>query len=328
MTRLTGITAGALLAVFSAAQAETGTAEQPLQVQMAPAVQARAGLQTAVLEAATRHPEMRAVAEVLALAPLLADRAAVIEARAAVDTAEARLAASRAAYERLHALAAANAGIAQRKVAEARARRRVDAAQLAAAEARLANLRAGFVQAWGEALAQAAFAEDYSTFDALLQGEAVLVRLTLPVGVSLPEATERVWLARRDARNHARAARVVAPAPATGEAVPGETWLLRTAAQGLRVGMRLYAWVPMGDEPRKGVLLPTSAVVWLAGRPWAYVQTGETRFVRRPVDATETGLDFWFVADGFAAGEQAVTTGAQLLLGQDLRARIPSEDDD
>ncbi|MDN5937719.1 MAG: hypothetical protein L0H83_03570 [Salinisphaera sp.] len=313
-----------LVVVTGAAQADGP--QQPLQLHLDAGIQARAGLETAALTAAVRRPRLRAVALVLPLTPLLTDRAAVIDARAAAQAASARLQASQDAFARLQKLYEANANIAARKLAQAQAQRSVDAADLAAAQARFAQQRAGFRHAWGANLAEQAFTNEDREFAALLEGRAVLARLALPAGATLPKTTHRVWLSRTDERGAARSARVIAPAPAT--VGPGETWLLRTEAKGLRAGMRLYAWVPMDNELRQGVLLPASAVVGQAGRPWAYVQTDANDFVRRPVEATQTGRDFWFVPSGFAAGERVVATGAQLLLGQELRARIPQEDDE
>lgn len=82
--------------------------------------------------------------------------------------------------------------------------------------------------------------------------------------------------------------------------IPGQTVTLRFAV-----------------EPRqRGVQVPESAVVWLDGKPWVYVQESDSRFVRRE-----------FGTQTVAPNERVVITGAQMLLSQEFRSQIHMEEE-
>ncbi len=75
-----------------------------------------------------------------------------------------------------------------------------------------------------------------------------------------------------------------------------------------------------------GVVIPDSAVVWLDGRAWAYVQKDRERFIRQEVVTNHPGGKGWFVTKNFQAGDYVVVQGAQLLLSEEFRAQIHIED--
>ena len=84
-------------------------------------------------------------------------------------------------------------------------------------------------------------------------------------------------------------------------------------------GTPLLAYLPTSAAAVQGVVVPSGAVVWYAGQPWAYVQAGPTRFARRPLgQAAETDGGF-FVTGDLKAGDRVVTSGAQLLLSEEQR---------
>jgi hypothetical protein len=91
--------------------------------------------------------------------------------------------------------------------------------------------------------------------------------------------------------------------------------------------MRLDVWIPAGAQPRRGVEVPGSAVIWHADRPWVYVRTGADLFVRKMLTGHEETRDGWFVGEGLGAGDEIVVAGAQMLYSEEFRARIPDEDE-
>lgn len=300
---------------------------QQMQVHLSQSAQAAAGIETRTLTATHRRPGFAALAEVTALGPLLEQRAAVLTARAARKAAQAQVAASSDSFKRLQALHADNGNISTRVLAEARAAHRVDVAHLAGAQARLETRLLKLSQTWGQALAGWALgAAAQSQWPALLERSQVLLLLTLPAGRVLAAGVDQVRVVAPGGAG--RGAQVIGPAPGGSDLGPGPTWWLRTAAHGLRSGMRLQARVPAAAAPQNGVVLPMAAIVWRAGRPWAYVLTAPETFERRPVVGEPTAAGGWFVTRGFAAGDALVITGAQTLLGQELRGLIPEEDDD
>jgi hypothetical protein len=83
--------------------------------------------------------------------------------------------------------------------------------------------------------------------------------------------------------------------------------------------------------PRGGastVVIPESAVVWLAGRPWVWLRSAPDIFERRPVQATQLTDAGWIEPTGFAPGDEVVVTGAQLLLSEELEYQIRNENED
>lgn len=57
--------------------------------------------------------------------------------------------------------------------------------------------------------------------------------------------------------------------------------------------------------------IPESAVVWLDGKPWIYVEEAPGHFVRREFEASRIAPD-----------ARVVISGAQMLLSQEFRAQI------
>jgi multidrug efflux pump subunit AcrA (membrane-fusion protein) len=84
--------------------------------------------------------------------------------------------------------------------------------------------------------------------------------------------------------------------------------------------MSLVAHLSVGD-PMRGVIVPTSAVVWSQGKAWVYLQTAPDRFTRRPV-ATDIAVEAgFFVGSVLRAGDKVVTEGAQALLSEEVLKR-------
>lgn len=300
-----------------------------LQVEMPPAAQQRAGITTTILEAVTRQPETVAVAKVMDLQALIRQAGEAAAAAARLRAARTRAEADAAVYRRLQGLADSGAGIPLRDVEQARADWQAAQGAVASLEAQVEALRLGLRHRWGPVLAQAARDGGVGWYEELLAREQVLVRVTLPPGIHLDPAVSQLHLSASASRAEAQPATVVSEAPISAGRSPGTSWFLRSDAGGLRVGMRLQAWVPRVAEPVRGVVLPASAIVWQGGRPWAYVQLDPAHFVRRPLPPHEGHTDGEsFVRKNFAAGDKVVTVGAQLLLGEELAARIPEEDDD
>ncbi len=108
----------------------------------------------------------------------------------------------------------------------------------------------------------------------------------------------------------------------------GDTFLFSVDAGDLqlRPGMALTAYLALPGEPKKGVLVPRSAVVRLEGELWVYVRTADDKFTRREVEHATPVDNGWFVPSGFKGGEVVVVEGAQMLLSEELKAKIQGED--
>ena len=80
-----------------------------------------------------------------------------------------------------------------------------------------------------------------------------------------------------------------------------------------------------------GIIIPSNAVVWYAGTPWAYFKQGKDQFVRKPISAdTEVGslTDGGWFNQGLDANSEVVVNGAQLLLSEEFKYLIKNENED
>lgn len=303
-------------------------------VRLTEEIMSRSGIQTSSLQVVSHLHEARATGLVVDFQPLLGRRTDYHKAGSDLILAEESLQASARVYERLRVLHKERANVSLRQVEEARFRmtenktRKVSAAQL------MQNARTETMQKWGKELSgwalgsQEAGKEQSSYFDRLLQKQDVLIMVTLPPDLTLPEETSFVFINTHPERSTSRKAYLISPASHTNPLSQGVTYFFRTPAENMRIGMYLSAWVIVSDEVETGVDVPLASVIWYGGQPWVYVQVEEDLYSRRPVtDYRETDFG-WFITDTFEQDEKIVIRGGQLLLSEELRWQIPDEDDD
>lgn len=294
---------------------------------LSPQRQSQSGLQTRALAAFSVGEEIQAYGRVVDISPLLGLRARHRAALSELAIAEAALKVAQASHDRLAKLHTESI-VPTRELALAESQLAADRARRDEAARHVREVREEALQSFGEELFRLAVEAGPGLFEGLLNRSQVLVLVALPAGQSLPKNTRTASIAPAGERGKARPARLVAAAPRTEESTQGETWFFLADAAGLRAGMRLDAWIPRGGETARGVLLPLSAVVWRDGQAWAFVKAGADGFVRRPVGAHSERGEAWFVAQGFAPGEEVVVVGAQMLLSEEQRRDLPRDGDD
>jgi hypothetical protein len=294
---------------------------------LSPARQRQSGLKTQALAAFSLAQEAPAYGRVVDLSPLLDLRARYRAAQSELAVAEAALEVARKSQARLSKLHAESI-IAARDLIQADAQLAADQARRDAAFRHVRDVREEALQSFGEELFRQAAEAESRLFGGLLRHEQVLALVALPANASLPKAVRAVAVAPSGEPGKARPARLLSPAPRTEESTQGETWFFVADAAGLRTGMRLDVWIPQGGAAAAGVLVPLAAVVWRDGLPWVFVKAGEGGFVRRPVGAPRLRGEDWFVAEGFAPGEEVVVVGGQMLLSEEQRRDSPKSGDD
>lgn len=281
------------------------------------ATQTRSGIATSALTAMNRQVEQTAYGSVLDLQPLIDLQTRYRAAAADVASARAALDASSQEAERDRVLFQDHMDISQKTLQAAQAAWSVDQARLQSAEASLEGVRASAQQQFGPPLALLVAGKD-TALAGLLDGQDMMLRIVLPIDgrTSAPPqitfdggATGRV------------AARLVSASPQSDPIAEGPTFLYRAPAS-LPVGSKVIAFLPTGQQPASGVVIPRTAVLWFGGQPWAYVQQGKDRFARRLVDDQSPYDGGYFVDAGFETGERVVTRGAQLLLSEEQRPPI------
>jgi multidrug efflux system membrane fusion protein len=151
-------------------------------------VQRASHIDVGSLATAVLQPESTAYSTVIDLQPLFDLRNRSAAARADRASAQAQANASRPQYERDRVLFEDDRNVSQKSLQDARAVMETDQAKLQAAEAAQNSLDATLRQQFGDALASAATAPTSDLFQQLFTGRAVVLRVTLPPndGASAP----------------------------------------------------------------------------------------------------------------------------------------------
>lgn len=283
------------------------------------ATQRTSGVETEALKPIAYERQLRAYGTVLDLEQLTELSNSYAAALAARQTADAKLVASRAAYERAKALYGDHQAMSAAQVQAAEATFRVDEAGVAAAESQLRTLTATAQQAWGPTLAQA-LVNRTPIFMRLINREDVLLQVTLPPGIVITKPPTSAFVVLADG-SHAPL-QFVSPATKTDPRIQGISFFYTAASTtGLLPGMSVLVSVP-SDAAVKGVTVPPTAIVWWQGRAWVYIKTGPDRFARRLITTDLPTADGSYVARDVPAGTDVVTQGAAMLLSEELRGQI------
>jgi hypothetical protein len=285
--------------------------------------QRRSGIETAAPAPAPYREQVRAYAAVLDLAPLTDLSNSYMNAKAQLDTARAKLAASDAAFERAARLYAdQHMSPAQLQTAEVAFR--IDQATLAAARSQLRTLAASAQQQWGPVLAKS-LTEGSPMVTRLIERQDFLLQVSLAPGVSLatPPRTATIQTGA-DARSTIA---FVSPATRTDPKIQGVSFFYTASAEsGVLPGMNLLAFLPSGRTV-EGVIIPESAIVWWQDRAWVYRRTGTNSFTRIEIETNLPVPGGGYVVKEAANKTEIVTQGAQLLLSEEFRSQIQLGED-
>lgn len=313
-------------------QAENGgTAEslaeanEPLT--LSAVAQVRIGVQTKVLQAVSTRQRVTVPAVVLSAESVAASRNAYIAAQARLEKARVNLGVAEQEYARVRKLYRDNQNVSKKAFQAAQGAVRADRIDVRAAKQQLGMQTTLVRQRWGPVVARWT-TKPSPALDGVLEQTEFFVQVSLPPGEFYsPPAT--VWLALPGARQ--RPAHFVSSLPQVDPRVQGTSLLYLThAATGLAPGVTLMAGLPVGRRMR-GVVVPSSAVVWSEGEAWVYVQTAPESFVRRPLGAGFSFDGGYFTGQGLRSGAKVVVSGAQTLLSEELSpkgAAQPEDEDD
>lgn len=291
-------------------------------VTLTEASQQASGITTITLKSASRQNELTSYGSVVGIEPLTEQRARYQAAQAEANVVRASINNTQQDYLRLQGLNRDNKNVSDRAVQVAEAAWKADQARLAAAETQAAGIRDNIRQQWGDVLANGG-----GGVAALQAHQEVLLQVALPDEVQ-PDKLGRITVAATGSQGKAIPAVYIGPSPQTDTTIQGRTYFFRAPSQELRAGMRVEAHIQVQGTARQGVLIPSDAVVWYLGKAWAYRKQGEDKFVRQLVDTAQSADNGWFDATGFKEGDVLVTSGAQLLLSEELKFQIKNENDD
>jgi hypothetical protein len=292
------------------------------------AAQKAIGLESAGAHAAPFQDQVRAFGTVLDLASLTTLNTNYVEAVSLLETAQARLMASRPAYERAQALYAKNIGsLVQVQTSEAALIG--DKAAVATAQSKVRTLAATAIQEWGQVIGNG-IVESSPLVSRLIERRVFLVQITVPPGVAVkPPEVAGVEMSGKDERIPIK---YVSPATRTDPKIQGLSFFyVASGESGVLPGMNVRAFMASGKEV-EGYVVPPSAVIWWSGRPWVYVRIEDDEFTRREIPTEMPyGSKGGYVVPASVFHEQRpqiVTKGAQMLLSEEFRSQIQVEGDD
>lgn len=315
--RITTLALAAIAASTTQTRAEPPSAGGQA-VALTAQVQAASGVESQPLAVTSYEPQARAYGVVVDVKPLIDLSSRVSAAQGQARALAAAVGASRQEYDRARLLNQHDRNVSDKQVQAARAAWEADQARFQAAQAELAALAASARAEWGEVLSRWAL-EGAPQFQALSSGKEALLQIVLPPQLRLGAAPSTIRVKPGAGAAGERPARLISPSPRADPTFQGETFFYRLPRGGLRTGLRVVAYLPLAGKPLRGVVIPDSAVVWYANRPWVYVQTDREHFVRRPISTDHPVSGGWFVAQGWQAGERVVVRGGELLFAMEFR---------
>lgn len=276
--------------------------------------QNRLGLEVTTLTATVTRAQAAFPAIVLSVQDLTASRDAYIAAQTQVQKAHVEAELAHKEYTRLKTLFEENQNISEKSLQSAEATLRTNEADVRSGEQQLTLRESVARQEWGSVAAKWAV-QGSPELQRILDQSEVLVQMTMPSG---PTYGAPKTISLEIPGGTRTEAIFVSAFPRIDPRIQGMSFLYLAHAQlGLTPGVNLLAHLSVGN-PMKGLIVPTSALVWSEGKAWVFQQTAADHFTRRAVPTDVAVERGFFVADGFSPGDKLVVQGAQALLSEEL----------
>ncbi|HUF21030.1 MAG TPA: hypothetical protein VMP00_09755 [Burkholderiales bacterium] len=297
-------------------------------VRVTPLSQHASGIVTLPLAATESEAAVEIYGMVVDMQALFELRGRYLAAMGEVRARRAAVTAAEAEYRRMDALFRDDRNVSEQIMRNAQARYRAEQAQLEAAGATAEAVRDALRTAWGETIAGWATGAGSRELQSLLARETHLAQFVFPFGLPPELARATIRVAPVSGRAELRDARFVSDSPQAEPTLPGRTFFYLVNGEDLRAGARIVARVSTDGQKQTGVLLPNEAVIWHAGKAWAYLRKDEDTFARYEVSTARDLGNGWFNHGPFQPGDLVVVSGAQLLLSEEFKYQIRNENED
>lgn len=304
-----------------------------------------AGIATARPAAVSGQAGLQAYGEVLDPAALTELASRFRSATSQVAAARARASASQAAFARARTLYRDRQNMSAAQLQAEQSAYETDEASFEASRSSLAALGATITQSWGPVLADAVTRESALLRD-LIARRAYLLAVTLPPGV-VPASPPTAANAQLPSGAQV-SLRLISPGTTANPLVQGLRYYYEAqATRGLLAGLNVPVVLESPAGARREWIVPESAVVWLAGKPWIYrlisaaASNASARtsgpsadraaaavFVRESISPERQTADGGYVVPELEPDAEVVVRGAQLLLSEEFRAQVESQDND
>jgi hypothetical protein len=279
--------------------------------------QNRLGLEVATLTATLTRAQVTLPAVVLSAQDLATFRNGYVATQAQVQKSRVEADLARKEYTRLKTLFEQDHNISEKSLQSAEGTLQANETDVRAGEQQL-NLQESVVrQEWGMVVAKWAV-ESAPELQRVFDQHEVLVQMTMPSDATF-RAPKTISLETPGATR--TEAILVSTFPRVDPRIQGRSLLyVAPSHPGLTPGVNLLAHLSVGSQ-MKGLIVPTSAVVWSEGKAWIYQQTAPDRFTRHAVSTEAPVEKGFFVTEGFSPGDKVVTRGAQALLSEEMLLR-------
>jgi hypothetical protein len=276
--------------------------------------QARLGVAVATLASTVTRAQAMFPAVVLSIQNLATFRNMYVQSQAQLQKAHVQADVAGKEYKRLKALFGQNQNISEKSLQSAEGTLQSDELDVHAGEQQLSLQEAAVQQEWGDVVTKWA-TEGSPQFERILDQRELLVQMTIPSGTAA--AAPKTISFEIPGRSRIQAG-FVSSFPRVDPRIQGRSFLYLASAQSdLAPGLNLVAHLSVGSQ-LKGVVIPTSAVVWSEGKAWVYAQLSSDQFTRRPAPTDVPVDNGFFVREGFSNGDKVVISGAQALLSEEM----------
>jgi hypothetical protein len=281
------------------------------------ATQQKIGLATAPAVVGQQAEELQLFGNVVDVQELAALENQAATARAQAEQAKAKSAFDRAELARLRTLNADNKNVSDRAVQQAAATVAADDGAAASATALLQAAANTATQRFGPMIA-GALTSHSALYQNLISLRQMLVQVAPPPGTPPPQALNVIA-----ADGSSIAAKLLSPAPRVDPRLQSASYFYIAPGGKLAAGMNVTARFA-GSRAIPGVIVPGDAVVSFEGKSWVYVRRDPTHFARHEISIA-TPTPYGFFVTNIAAGSEIVTTGAQQLLSEEMRAHLSGD---
>lgn len=285
------------------------------------------GLETLKLKQIEYQTESIAYGKAIKLSPLFTIRSQYLAASAQQSGAKARLTQAEKNISRLRDLHK-NEAISTRKLQKQQTQWQSDKAIYNSSHYQSQIIINNSQLHWGKTLTQWATDIHSEQFKQIINGEIILLQITLPANSSILPLSNTIYISPIGDRNLAFAASFISPLPQVDTLSQGLQYIFQTENSTIKPGMNFTAWIPQKTQTQPGVIIPGSSISWHLGLAFVFIKTDEEHFVHRNISKLIKVPDGYFIANQFADGEEIVVKGTQMLLSHEFRSQIPDEDDD
>ena len=285
------------------------------------------GVETITLKSASHHAEFTAYGKAINIQPLLSLRNRYLLVLTERSSAKARFKQAEQNISRQQDLYRDGVS-SKRNLQEQQAQWQSYKAQVDATDFQSKAIIDEALLNWGKKLTDWALSSDSDKLGAFLSGRQTLLQITLPANKHLPDNIKTIFIEVSGNRGKAHKAELISVAAQTESVAQGESYYFQTDDKNIITGMNVTAWISEQNVQMTGVYIPKSALIWYMDQAFVYLKTSGETFSRRTLGHYSATTDGYFIPDAIEPGEQIVTKGAQMLLSEELRGQIPSEDDD